>query len=246
MIPERISALDNKLVHLTHLSAPIELTFPDWLRSKGAIVHVTHEFDHPTRPLLCGTVYERRDVQMPWYTVDPRLRRELIAAGARLEISRAADVMFKYQGGQKGRQKGGIYVYEEFGPLIISTSTSDARSNLYAVLFAYKDELKNTLGEKPAYGNIRYDETMFEGATNKAMGGWNTERSRIPMGIISLPGDDDTWTPVAWYLPDSQTIVGMDGRLLPYKAEDGKTRESMSWKNFEFSVLLSLAVDNSV
>ncbi|MBI4064749.1 hypothetical protein HY409_00060 [Candidatus Gottesmanbacteria bacterium] len=238
-IPERITAVDKKLVHLANLSAPIDRSFPDWLRAKGLVVEVEHEFDWPglpeeargKTPLLRSTVYEwRNDVQLPQYPVDPRLRSELTQAAVRLESTQATDALFSFQGGQKGRQKGGIHVYPDYGPLIVSTAIDHPTANLQAVVTTYWHEFRKKMG---SHGEVRYDEQLFEASVNLAMGVRNTERSRIPVGNLYLQDGDDNWIPHGHYFPDSHVVTSIDGHMLPYAAGDGKSRAGVAWKDLD-------------
>src|SRR3989344_1910136 len=236
MFPEKISAIDTQLVQVAHLSPPIDPAFPDKLRSQGYIVHVEHEFEWPgmpanvrtSTPILSGTIYEQHDnVQLPWYTVNPHLQMELTRGNVQLETTKATDAMFLFQGGQKGRGIGGIYVYPKYGPLVVSTSIENAHDNLRKVAEVYC-KMKEARGNR---GQLIYTEGLFEQAVNEAMGIRITERKRVPVGTISLLRCDNYFSPVARYFSDSQTIVSMAGNPLPFIRGDGKTQTAVVWPN---------------
>ncbi|MBI5620848.1 hypothetical protein HY949_03655 [Candidatus Gottesmanbacteria bacterium] len=218
-IPEVLSAREQRTVPVLTLRDQRDTQVLIDLTALGYIVDPPGALVEP--PYIVN-VFNRREVALPSFRFDERIRERLMDHGVTVEGIESVRVLKYFSGGQFGAGRGGLHFYLDHGPVVVSTTGYEA---LASVTNAFEQELReDTQNNHP--------ENLLQSAVIKALGSsMLPKRESIPVAILSFPDRVLDDASIVRYYPDANAVVDSNGQLLDYPADDTKQRATMSWQN---------------
>lgn len=218
-IPEVLSAREERIVRVLTVRDPTDQQVFRDLAKQGYTFSPSDP--HEKLPYIV-TVFARREVDLPLFRVDERMREQMIAEGVTFRDIEIARVLKFIPGGQWGASRGGVYFYLEHGPIVVSTTGNDA---LVKVTDAFLEELRDDCQNS-------HPENLVQKAVVKAMGPSMMQKiESIPVAVLSVPGSVMSDPSIARYFPDAKAVVDDYGQLLDFSPNDQKQRAAMTWQD---------------